>query len=204
MVDTPSESGNLLSYKITNMADDEPLSRGETAMIDAKDYPNRVLGQRHLAPSDAVDRQVVMANLTESPLGWLARRGLLDARQVAAGERLRADHYRAQLSSRVTMRWDAAPGGRRGGADGADRSTLASLEARRRFDAAMEAVGKGLSDIVWRVVCEGEGISEAEKGLQWPQRAAKLVLGMALDRLADHYDNRNGHKSLDKRNDTGY
>lgn len=70
-------------------------------MIDAKDYPNRTLGQRHLAPADAIDRQVVRANLTESPLGWLARRGLLTPRQVAAGERLRADHYRAHLSTRI-------------------------------------------------------------------------------------------------------
>lgn len=164
-------------------------------MIDAKDYPNRILGQRHLAPSDAIDRQVVTTNLTESPLGWLARRGLLSARQVAAGERLRADHYRAQLSTRVTMRWDAGPRSASEGSGGADRSTLASLEAKRRFDAAMEAVGRGMADIVWRVVCEGEGISEAEKGLKWPQRAAKLVLGMALDRLADHYDNRIGQKT---------
>ncbi len=161
-------------------------------MIEAKDYPNRFLGQRLLAPSDAVDRQVVTANLTESPLGWLARRGLLSTRQVAAGERLRADHYRAQLSTRVTMRWEASTRGGHQDSSGADRSTLASLEARRRFDAAMAVIGRGMTDIVWRVVCEGEGISEAEKGLKWPQRAAKLVLGMALDRLADYYDNQNG------------
>lgn len=130
-------------------------------MIDAKDYPNRNFGQRNLAPADAIDRQVVVANLSESPLGWLARRGLLTSRQVAAGERLRADYYRAQLSTRMTMRWDAGPRSAREGSAAADRSTLASLEAKRRFDLAMEAVGRGMADIVWRVVCEEEGISEA-------------------------------------------
>jgi len=80
-------------------------------MIDAKDYPNRTIGSRMLAPSDAIDRQTVSVNLTESPLAWLARRGLLSARQVAAGERLRGDHARAGLGARVTMRWDAAPSG---------------------------------------------------------------------------------------------
>ena len=43
-------------------------------MVDAIDYPNRVIGRRVLAPSDAVDRQLVAVNLTESPVGWLARR----------------------------------------------------------------------------------------------------------------------------------
>jgi len=171
------------------------LSSGETTMIDAKDYPNRTIGRRMLAPADAVDRQTVSVNLTESPLAWLARRGLLNERQVAAGEKLRGDHARAGLGARVTMRWDAAPTGsgeRYGG--GAQGQVLASIEAKRRFDDAVGAVGPGLSDILWRVACEGEGVSEAEKGLGWPALAAKLVLGIALDRLADHYDNHNGQK----------
>lgn len=159
-------------------------------MIDAEEYPNRTLAERRLAPSDAIDRAVVMTNLSESPLYWLARRGMLDARQVAAGERLRADHHRSGLSARVTMRWDPVSSGR--GAAGAGDRSLGAIDAKRRFDAAMDAVGKGLSNILWRVVCEGEGISDAEKGLGWPARAAKLVLGMALDRLADHYNNHNG------------
>lgn len=168
-------------------------------MIDATDYPNRVLGTRMLAPADAVDRQTVAVNLVESPLAWLARRGLLTAAQVAAGERLREDHAQAGLGARVTMRWDPAPQGgheRHGG--GAQGQALAALDARRRFERAMAAVGPGLSDILWRVACEGEGISEAEKGLGWPTRAAKLVLGMALDRLVSHYRDQYGFFTLDK------
>lgn len=53
----------------------------------------------------------VTVNLAESPLSWLRSRGLVDARQSEAGERLRADYETAQLGPRVTMRWDAAPGG---------------------------------------------------------------------------------------------
>lgn len=169
-------------------------------MIDANDYPNRVIGRRVLAPSDAVDRQVVAVNLAESPLGWLARRGLLTAAQVAAGERLRADHARAGLASRVTMRWEAAPQGPKGGG-GAHEQALGSMDARRRFEAAMVAVGPGLSDMLWRVACEGEGLAEAERGLGWPVRAGKLVLGLALDRLVNHYNNQHGHFSLDNRDD---
>lgn len=160
-------------------------------MVDAIDYPNREIGERRLAPADMQDRAIVAVNLAEGPLGWLARRGLLSGRQLAAGERLREDHARSGLAARVTMRWDVAPQGQgRGG--GADMQSLGAIDARRRFEAAMAAVGSGLADILWRVVCEGEGIAEAERGLGWPARAAKLVLGMALDRLVEHYTNRNG------------
>jgi hypothetical protein len=171
-------------------------------MIDAADYPNRDIGRRVLAPSDAVDRQIVAVNLAESPLGWLARRGHLTGRQVAAGERLRGDHARAGLGSRVTMRWDPAPTGRHeGGGGGAHGQTLGAIEARRRFDRAMAAVGPGLSDVLWRVACEGEGLADAERSLGWPTRAAKLVLGLALDRLVAHYYNQNGKLSVDNRDD---
>jgi hypothetical protein len=64
---------------------------------------------------------------------------------------------------------------------------MAQLEAKRRFDAAVASVGPGLSDILWRIVCAGEGMRDAESALGWPARAGRLVLTLALDRLADHF-----------------
>jgi hypothetical protein len=61
------------------------------------------------------------------------------------------------------------------------------IDARRRFEGAVAAAGPGLSDILWRVVCSGEGMREAETALGWPARAGKLVLVLALDRIADYY-----------------
>jgi len=40
---------------------------------------------------------------------------------------------------------------------------------------------------LWRVVCSGETLPVAEKALQWPARSGKLVLKLALDRVADFY-----------------
>lgn len=130
----------------------------------------------------------VRVNLGESPLSWLHARGLIDDRRFAAGEKLRADWERAGLGPRVTMRWDAAPvaRGRRGAASAFD-PTATELNARARFDGALRAAGGGLSDILWRVVCAGEGLGAAEKALGWPSRAGKLVLMFALDRVADYY-----------------
>ncbi|WP_051128856.1 DUF6456 domain-containing protein [Sphingomonas sp. MM-1] len=127
-------------------------------------------------------------NAGESPLGWLLSRGLLTRRQFGAGERLRADWEMAGLSPRVTMRWDAAPVARGGrGPDAPLDPTLAQIAAKRRFDGAIAAAGPGLADICWRVVCGGEGLEGAERALGWPRRAGKLVLLMALDRVADFY-----------------
>jgi len=123
-------------------------------------------------------------NLSESPLGWLAARGLVSARQVEAGERLRGDYEGAALAPSVTMRW--APRVDGGGGGGVDPAT-AQLAAKRRFDAAVAEVGAGLSDVLWRVVCAGEALPAAERALGWPTRAGRVVLTLALDRLAAHY-----------------
>ncbi len=127
-------------------------------------------------------------NLAESPLGWLHARGHVTTRQFQAGERLRFDWERAQLDPLVTMRWDAGPMRRgRGGRGVATDPPTSQIDARRRFAAAVDSVGPGLADIVWRIICAGEGMRQAETALGWPARAGKLVLGLALDRIADFY-----------------
>jgi hypothetical protein len=135
-----------------------------------------------------ISARSVTVNLAESPLGWLFARGLVTRSQFDAGERLRFDWERGQLSPRVTMSWDAAPmaSSRSGPSAGLDLSA-AQIDARRRFDAAIAAAGPGLSDILWRIVCAGEGMREAETALGWPARAGKLVLTIALDRIAAYY-----------------
>lgn len=139
-----------------------------------------------LRPAKASPRRgrSVSVNRAESPLSWLAARGLVDPRQVEAGERLRCDYERAQLGARVTMNWDSVRVD--GGGDRLDPAT-AHLAAKRRFDAAIADAGRGLSDVLWRVICAGESVPVAERALGWPARAGRLVLTLALDRLADHY-----------------
>lgn len=130
----------------------------------------------------------VTVNAAESPLGWLLARGLVTRRQYDAGERLRTDWERAQLAPRVTMSWDSAPVSRgRGGSAPEPDLTGAQIDAKRRFDAAISAAGPGLADILWRIVCAGEGMRDAETALGWPARAGKLVLAFALDRVAAYY-----------------
>lgn len=134
-------------------------------------------------------RRTVTVNIGESPIAWLHARGHLEDRLFAAGEALRGDYERAQLAASITMRWDPVrvTGGRGARADQGLSATESQIAAKRRFDGAIAAAGKGLDDVLWRVVCAGEGLPEAEKALGWPARSGKLVLRLALERVADYY-----------------
>jgi len=152
----------------------------------------RTLVERELTPEGprrgagvTPRRRSVTVNLAESPLGWLHAHGHLGDRLFDAGERLRADYERAQLAPGLTMRWE--PVRIRGTGHSGLSPTEAQLAARRRFDGAIAAAGKGLEDILWRVVCACETLPAAEKALDWPARSGKLVLKLALDRVADFY-----------------
>lgn len=151
----------------------------------------RQLVERELTAEGPVNRPAgpgkrsATVNLAESPLTWLHARGHLSDAQFLAGERLRADWERAQLSPSVTMRWDAVR--IRSTGDKGLNATERQIAAKARFDGAVAAAGPGLADILWRVVCAGEGLPEAERALAWPARSGKLVLGLALDRVAQYY-----------------
>ncbi|NJM50766.1 MAG: hypothetical protein HC843_07720 [Sphingomonadales bacterium] len=130
----------------------------------------------------------VTVNQAESPLSWLHARGHLSDRQFMAGEHLREAYEAACLGPRVTMHWDKMKTGRiKGSAQAPVGDSEKILFAKDRFDAAIAALGSDLSDIAWRVICAGEGVSSAERILGWPVRSGKLVLRIALDRLADYY-----------------
>ena len=157
------------------------------------------VGQERLLVERGIDRDVpkrgryrparsVTVNLAESPLGWLFAHGHVSQRQFDAGDRLRVDWERGQFGQRVTMAWDSAPvsGARGGSAEPMDLSAP-QLDAKHRFETAVAEAGPGLTDILWRVVCAGEGMREAETALGWPARAGKVVLQIALDRVADYY-----------------
>jgi uncharacterized protein DUF6456 len=141
-------------------------------------------------------RRSVSVNLNESPLAWLRKRkgqdgkSLLDDAQFAAGERLRMDFTKAQLTPRVTADWStmARPGSRRNGGSGGQVEMLDStIAARQRFNRAIKAVGPELSAALIDVCCFLKGLETAERENNWPKRSAKLVLQIALSSLARHY-----------------
>ena len=142
------------------------------------------VGPKRAGGARATKRSVTV-NIAESPLTWLHARGHLTDREFDAGERLRADYERAQLGASVTMRWDPVRAKTTG--DPGLTATERQIAAKDRFHGALAQAGKGLKDVLWRVVCAGETVPDAERALEWPARSGKLVLKLALDRVADFY-----------------
>ncbi len=141
---------------------------------------------------DVADAALV--NEAESPLAWLARRKgkdgkpLIDAAQFAAGERLRADFTRAGLTPRVTANWIAPVAqGRRGVSGSPGAFADAALAAKDRIERALAAVGSDFGGLLLDVCCFLKGLETVERERLWPPRTARIVLGLALDRLAAHY-----------------
>ncbi|MBX9588126.1 MAG: hypothetical protein K2X43_02405 [Hyphomonadaceae bacterium] len=133
---------------------------------------------------------------SEGALAWLRRRKDKDGRrlitevQYDAGEMLAADFWHGQMSPRVTADWSAVAPARRMrratpgvGVDMRDKV----VAARQRLRRALEAVGPELAGILIDVCCHDVGLEAAGQAAGWPQRAARVVLDLALTRLARHY-----------------
>jgi len=164
---------------------------------------DRFAGQHRDMATETIEvdsaKQSVRVNRSESPLWWLrARRdktgkALISDLQFAAGERLRQDWEMSQLGPKTTMPWSDAPPqrGRRHAPEAPDLPPGA-LRAKERVNAALDHCGHGLGDILIRVCCKEEGLSDAESALNWPRRSGKLILGFGLERLVDFYGLRTG------------
>jgi hypothetical protein len=141
-------------------------------------------------PDGAID---VTIDEAESPLAWLSRRKgrdgkpLIEPVQFQAGERLRTDFTRANLTPNVTSSWDASRAQGRRGQSGGGTFTDAVVAAREQVNLALEAVGPEFAGVLLDVCCFLKGLEDIERERRWPLRSAKVVLQLGLDRLARHY-----------------
>jgi Domain of unknown function (DUF6456) len=140
--------------------------------------------------------QFMPATDPESPLDWLHRRRdkqgrpLLSNHAFDAGERLRADFWFAAMTPRITVNWNPVSSDRSAqrspAGEGLDMSDNV-VAAKQRVRQALAAVGPELSGILIDVCCHEKGIEDSEREVGWPVRSGRIVLQLALERLARHY-----------------
>jgi hypothetical protein len=129
-------------------------------------------------------------------LAWLHSRRdkdgqpMISAEELAAGERLAGDLWRARMTPRVTAVWTGVPGsgsGRRSapgaGVDIAD----AVVAAKVRVERALKAAGPEFAGALIDVCGHALGLDDIERSNGLPMRSGKLLLRTALTRLARHY-----------------
>lgn len=161
--------------------------------IDAFRARHLALAQREVISE--FGRSSLTAYDNESPLAWLARRrgrdgrALIEAHQLQAGERLRSDFTCAHLMPRTTSNWsNPIPSRRRGGGSEQIGSiTETMIAARQRVHKALDTVGPEFAGLLLDICCFLKGIEDVERERSWPARSGKVVLQLALDRLARHY-----------------
>jgi hypothetical protein len=185
----------MTSFKAGNVSTSaQPVPRpGERQHPEIDGFRARhlQLAERQIATEHG--RVQVTVDDSESPLAWLARRrgrngrSLIEPHQIQAGERLRADFTCAHMMPRTTSNW-ASPiaSGRRGG-ERASAFTETMIAARQRVRQALDAAGPEFGGLLLDVCCFLKGLDNIERERAWPSRSAKVVLQLALDRLARHY-----------------
>jgi hypothetical protein len=167
-----------------------PADQSQQPSIDPFRGQHLALAQRQIATEHG--RMSVTIDDAESPLAWLARRRgrdgrpLIEAHQFQAGERLRADFTRANLMPRTTSNWESPISSDSRG-DRAGGFTETMIASRQRVRQALDAVGPEFSGLLMDVCCFLKGLEGIERERAWPIRSAKIVLQLALDRLARHY-----------------
>jgi hypothetical protein len=164
----------------------------ETAQPEIGDFRGRHLALGRQLIVTEFGRATVTVDESESPLAWLARRrgrsgrALIEAHQLQAGERLRADFTFANLMPRTTTNWASPVSGRRGDTRAA-HFTDTMIAARRHVQLALEATGPEFAGLLLDVCCFLKRLDDIERERGWPARSAKVVLQLALERLARHY-----------------
>ncbi len=172
-------------------------SQGKAYLLRALHPEQEFAAQHQVTVSKIIQEkgnaQQVMVNVNESPLSRLYLRRTnqgkpwLNDQEFQAGERLRADFEKSQLQPRISANWVSSVASQgRGGNVSADISDFA-LDARKRVEQAIAALGPDLANVALDICCFLKGLETIESEHKWPPRSGKLMLRTALRELVRHY-----------------
>ncbi len=144
--------------------------------------------ETRLDATGAVQRR----NVSGSAIDWLTSkkggRFALSENETAAANLFRQDYEQAHMTGRTTMDWSERVGRTKTRRPaGHDSLPLKALGARRRLHKALDFVGPGLSDILVEACCHEQSLQASEALFALPARSGKVMLKLALARLAVFY-----------------
>ena len=183
------------SYLRRTVAEDAPAPNANTAIDLTFRRQHQANGEKLFANPLTGEAEATVVNIGESPIGWLAKRKgpdgkpFLTPEEVEAAEKLRTDFEMAQMGPSVAQNWQKflTPGDKYSGTPVPGNPGDGALMARDRFMKALSVIGPGLADVAMRTCCFLEGLEACERRMGWSARSGKVVLKLALQRLADHY-----------------
>lgn len=143
----------------------------------------------------AGDLITVQVNIADSPLLWLYRqrdehgKRFLSSIEFAAGEKLRQDYACSAMGRMSASNWTRVRQGKSAArsAAGAEDANASILDAKQRVMSALASAGPVLDRVLFRTLICQQGLTPMEQEQKWPRRSAKVVLKIALARLARHY-----------------
>jgi hypothetical protein len=174
-----------------------PAGRARLRRRMARDREARFFEQHREVVETEIElagaKQRVRFDASESPLEWLRRRRdrdgapLVDERSYEAGERLRRDLTAALMLPSITVDWSrpSVDVSRSPGEAGAVSDAV--VGARQRVGKALDALGPDFSGLLVDLCGFLKALERIERERGWPARSAKVVIKLALARLADHY-----------------
>jgi len=152
------------------------------------------LEEREIFDPDG-DLVLVQVNVADSPLLRLYRQTdehgehFLSAGEFAAGEKLRRDYASSTMGRMSASNWSAVRQGKSAArsASCADTSLGLALDGRQLVMKALAAVGPVLDRVLFSHLIREQGLCALEEMHHWPKRSGKVVLKIALSRLAGFY-----------------
>ncbi|MCV6824407.1 MULTISPECIES: DUF6456 domain-containing protein [Halocynthiibacter] len=194
------KSGKVTLYEITPQGRAFLKCGGVSPMTTPVGFAESQAAFSPAPSSRAIEVNLRKTNLAETPLTMLSRRRdpdgnpLLTDEMIAAGERIREDFELAQLGYQCDDIWENYI---YEGAYANDNPIIPFAnskhkEAHERARDALRELGQDLGDVVLRCVCKLEGLEAAEKEMGWCARSGKVILRIALSRLAAYYKHRYG------------
>lgn len=147
------------------------------------------------ATPEILDMMMVNSDCEYSPLLKLFNRQknlaqkYLTPLHLQAGQKIFEHYLAANMQPNITMNWErlsAPPQPHYTGAKETGHSEQAYIAQRKLYE-SLKYVGQEFAAILVEICLFGKGLEATEKAMNWPARSGKLLLVMALDRLAIHY-----------------